>query len=47
MTESATKFVHPITFETLSNNRVSIDTFDRNFQYDVEHISLAKKLIYL
>jgi phosphopantothenoylcysteine decarboxylase/phosphopantothenate--cysteine ligase len=43
MTESATKFVHPITFETLSNNRVSIDTFDRNFQYDVEHISLAKK----
>lgn len=43
MSENATKFVNPITFETLSNNRVSLDTFDRNFNYDVEHISLAKK----
>ncbi len=43
MSENATKFMAPLTFETLSNNRVSINTFDRNFMYDVEHISLAKK----
>ncbi|NLC96296.1 MAG: bifunctional phosphopantothenoylcysteine decarboxylase/phosphopantothenate--cysteine ligase CoaBC [Erysipelotrichaceae bacterium] len=43
MSENATKFVAPLTFETLSNNKVSLDTFDRNFNFDVEHISLAKK----
>jgi len=43
MTENATKFISPITFETLSNNKCPVDTFDRNFQYNVEHISLAKK----
>ncbi|MCI6272612.1 MAG: bifunctional phosphopantothenoylcysteine decarboxylase/phosphopantothenate--cysteine ligase CoaBC [Erysipelotrichaceae bacterium] len=43
MSENATKFISPLTFETLTNNRVSIDTFDRNFSYDVHHISIAKK----
>ena len=43
MTENATKFISPITFETLSNNKCPVDTFDRNFQFNVEHISLAKK----
>ena len=42
MTENATKFITPLTFETLTNNRCSVDTFDRNFKYDVAHISLAK-----
>ncbi|MDR3258060.1 MAG: bifunctional phosphopantothenoylcysteine decarboxylase/phosphopantothenate--cysteine ligase CoaBC [Fusobacteriaceae bacterium] len=42
MTENATKFISPLTFETLTNNRCITDTFDRNFSYDVEHISLAK-----
>lgn len=43
MTENATKFIHPITFETLTNQKCLVDTFDRNFQFDVKHISLAKK----
>ncbi len=43
MTRSATNFIHPITFETLTGQKCLIDTFDRNFKYDVEHISLAKK----
>lgn len=43
MTENATKFVAPLTFETLSHNRVTVDTFDRNFTWEVEHVSLAKK----
>lgn len=43
MTQNATNFIHPITFETLTNNRCIVDTFDRNFQYNVEHVSLAKK----
>lgn len=43
MTENATKFIHPITFETLTNNRCIVDTFDRNFQYNVEHVALAKQ----
>lgn len=43
MTKNATQFIHPLTFETLTQHNVSIDTFERNFQYDVEHISLAKK----
>lgn len=43
MTENATQFVNPITFETLTSNKCLIDTFDRNFQYSVEHVALAKK----
>ncbi len=43
MTKSATNFIHPITFETLTNNRCIVDTFDRNFQFNVEHVSLAKQ----
>ena len=42
MTENATRFIHPITLETLTQNKVLIDTFDRNFQYSVEHVALAK-----
>ena len=42
MTESATQFIAPMTFETLSCNRAVVDTFDRNFPWEVEHISLAK-----
>lgn len=43
MTENGTKLVSPTTFEALTGNRVSVDTFDRSFAYNVEHISLAKK----
>lgn len=43
MTEHATKFVAPLTFEQLTGNRVSVDTFDRNFVHQVEHISLARR----
>lgn len=43
MTRNATEFVSPLTFETLSNNRVVVDTFDRNREWEVEHVSLAKK----
>lgn len=43
MTENATKFIHPIAFETLTKNKCLIDTFDRNFQHKVEHISIAKR----
>ncbi|MBD5131660.1 MAG: bifunctional phosphopantothenoylcysteine decarboxylase/phosphopantothenate--cysteine ligase CoaBC [Clostridiales bacterium] len=43
MTKNATEFVTPITFESLSHNRVVVDTFDRNFSWEVEHVSLAKK----
>lgn len=42
MTQNATSFIHPITLETLTQNKVLIDTFDRNFQYSVEHVALAK-----
>ena len=42
MTENATKFITPLTFETLTNNHCVVDTFARDFQYDVKHISLAK-----
>lgn len=42
MTENATKFVSPLTFETLTANRCVSDMWDRNFEYDVKHISLAK-----
>lgn len=43
MTKNATEFVSPMTFETLSNNRTLVDTFDRNFQWNVAHVSLAKR----
>ena len=43
MTENATNFINPITFETLTGNKCLVDTFDRNFQYSVEHVALAKK----
>ena len=42
MTENATEFISPLTFETLTNNRCTVDMFDRDFEYDVKHISLAK-----
>ena len=42
MTENATQFITPLTFETLTNHRCIVDTFARDFQYDVRHISLAK-----
>lgn len=43
MTENAANFINPITLETLSQNKCLIDTFDRNFQYSVEHVALAKQ----
>ena len=43
MTRNATNFINPITFETLTANKCLIDTFDRNFQYSVEHVSIAKQ----
>lgn len=43
MTKNATNFIHPITFETLTNHKCLVDTFDRNFNYNIEHVSLAKK----
>lgn len=43
MTRNATNFINPITFETLTRNKCLIDTFDRNFQYSVEHVALAKR----
>lgn len=43
MTKNATEFIAPLVFETLTNNRCIVDTFDRNFQYDVAHVSLANK----
>lgn len=43
MTENACNFINPITFETLTGNKCLVDTFDRNFQYNVEHVALAKK----
>ena len=42
MTKNATNFIHPITFETLTGRKCLIDTFDRNFEFNVEHVSLAK-----
>ena len=43
MTKNATNFINPITFETLTGNKCLTDTFDRNFEFNVEHVSLAKK----
>lgn len=42
MTKNATNFINPITFESLTGNKCLVDTFDRNFQYSVEHVALAK-----
>lgn len=43
MTENATQFITPVTFESLTGNKCVVDTFDRNFQFNIQHISLAKK----
>ena len=43
MTKNATNFITPTTFEVLSGNKCIVDTFDRGFTFEVEHISLAKK----
>ena len=43
MTENATNFINPITFETLTGTKCLVDTFDRSFEYSVEHVSLAKE----
>ncbi len=43
MTENSTNFINPITFETITSNKCLVDTFDRNFQYSVEHVALAKQ----
>ncbi len=42
MTENATNFITPITFETLTGRKCLVDTFDRNFEFSVEHVSIAK-----
>lgn len=42
MTQNATNFINPITFESLTGNKCLVDTFDRNFQFQVEHVSIAK-----
>ena len=43
MTQNATQFITPVTFETLTGNKCLVDTFDRNFQFSVEHVSIAKQ----
>lgn len=43
MTKNATNFINPITFETLTNHKCLVDTFDRNFEFQVEHVALAKQ----
>ena len=43
MTKNATEFIAPLTFEVLTNHKVAVDTFDRNFNYNVNHVSLSKK----
>lgn len=43
MTENATKFINPMVFETLTSSKCLVDTFDRDFEFDVKHISLAKE----
>ena len=43
MTQNATNFINPLTFETLTGNKCLVDTFDRNFQYSVKHVALAKQ----
>lgn len=44
MTKNAVNFINPITFESLTGNKCLVDTFDRNFQYSVEHVALAKQV---
>ncbi|MCD8118188.1 MAG: bifunctional phosphopantothenoylcysteine decarboxylase/phosphopantothenate--cysteine ligase CoaBC [Lachnospiraceae bacterium] len=46
MTKNATNFINPITFETLTGHKCLVDTFDRNFNFNIEHVSLAKKADY-
>lgn len=43
MTKNATNFINPITFETLTGHKCLIDTFDRNFNYNIEHVAVAEK----
>ena len=43
MTENATNFINPITFESLTGNKCLVDTFDRNFQFQVEHVDVYKR----
>ena len=43
MTKNATNFIHPTTFETLTSHKCLIDTFDRNFEFSVEHVAIAKQ----
>ena len=43
MTQNAANFINPITFETLTNHKCLVDTFDRNFNYNIEHVSLGNK----
>ena len=43
MTQNATQFISPLTFETLTGHKCISDTFDRNFDFEVKHVSLAKK----
>ncbi|MDE6617264.1 MAG: bifunctional phosphopantothenoylcysteine decarboxylase/phosphopantothenate--cysteine ligase CoaBC [Lachnospiraceae bacterium] len=43
MTKNSTNFINPVTFETLTGNKCLVDTFDRNFQFSVEHVAIAKK----
>ena len=43
MTQNATQFINPITFESMTGHKCLVDTFDRNFQYSVEHVALAKR----
>lgn len=43
MTKNATNFIHPTTFESLTGNKCVVDTFDRNFSFDIKHISMAKE----
>ncbi|SFO06740.1 phosphopantothenoylcysteine decarboxylase / phosphopantothenate--cysteine ligase [Pseudobutyrivibrio sp. UC1225] len=43
MTKNATNFINPITFETLTSNKCLVDTFDRDFKFNVEHVALAKR----
>ena len=42
MTKNAVNFINPITFESLTGNKCLVDTFDRNFQYSVEHVALSQ-----
>ena len=43
MTKNATKFINPITFETLTGHKCLVDTFDRNFEFNIEHVALGKR----